>query len=122
MSEEFLRVATKEVSDDIAEIGNLLSNCSNDSDISKNASDVEKLAHKLKGLAPMMGHEEIGEIASTVDALLKLLISGKQLPGIFQAMTKSHQFMSDAINDDKSGYLSLKNDLDDKYSAFLGRK
>lgn len=122
MSEEFLRVAKKEVSDDIAEIGNLLSNCSNDSDISKNASDVEKLAHKLKGLAPMMGHEEIGEIASTVDALLKLLISGKQLPGIFQAMTKSHQFMSDAINDDKSGYLSLKNDLDDKYSAFLGRK
>lgn len=122
MSEEFLRVAKKEVSEDIAEIGNLLSTCSGDLDISKNAPDIEKRAHKLKGLAPMMGHGEIGEIASTIDVLLKLLISGKQLPGIFQAMKKSHQFMSDAINDDKSGYDLLKNDLNDKFSAFFGRK
>lgn len=119
MSDEFLRVAKKEVSDDIAKIGNLLKNCSGDSDISKNAIEIEKHMHKLKGLAPMMGHAEIGGIAATIDALLKLVISGKSVPEVFQAIKKSHQFMLDTINDNKSDHTSLKNDLDKRYSMFL---
>lgn len=119
MSDEFLRVAKEEVSDDIAKIGNLLENCSADSDISKNATEIEKHTHKLKGLAPMMGQSEIGDIASALDALLKVVISGKTVPEIFQSIKKSNQFMLDAINDNKSGYESLKNDLNKKYSEFL---
>lgn len=122
MSDEFLRIATKEVSDDIAKIGNLLENCSGDSDISKNANAIEKHTHKLKGLAPMMGQSEIGDIAAILDALLKVVISGKPLPGIFQAMHKSTQFMLDAIHDRKSDYVSLKNDLNKNYSEFLSHK
>lgn len=122
MSDEFLRVAKEEVTDDIAKIGNLLKNCSEDSDISKNAIEIEKHTHKLKGLAPMMGQPEIGDIAATIDALLKVVISGKTIPEIFQAIKKSNQFMLDAINDDKSGYDSLKNDLNKKHSEFLSRK
>ncbi len=119
MSDEFLRVAKEEVSDDIAKISNLLKNCSGDSDISKNAIEIEKHTHKLKGLAPMMEQSEIGDVAATIDTLLKLVISGKSIPGIFQAIEKSNQFMLDAINDNKSDYVSLKNDLNNKYSALL---
>lgn len=122
MSEEFLRVAKKEVSDDIAEVGNLLHSCSADSDISKNADEIEKHTHKIKGLAPMMGHTEIGEIASMLDALLKLAISGNTPPDLFLSIKKSHQFMLDAINERESDYASLKSELDKKYSAFLNRK
>lgn len=122
MSKEFLRVAKKEVSDDIAEIGNLLQACSDDSDISKNAAEIEKHTHKLKGLAPMMGQIEIGDNASVLDTLLKLTISGNMPPDLFQAIKKSHQFMLDAINDRESDYASLKSELDKKYSVFLSRK
>ena len=122
MSEEFLRVAKKEVSEDIDEIGSLLHACSSDSDISKNAVEIEKHLHKLKGLAPMMGHTEIGDIASMLDTLLKLAISEHMPPDLFQSITKSHQFMFDAINDRKSDYSSLKSELDKKYSVFLSRK
>ncbi len=122
MSDEFLRVAKEEVSDDIAKISNLLKNCSVDSDVSKNAIEIEKHTHKLKGLAPMMGQSEIGDVAATLDALLKLVISGKSIPEIFQAIKKSNQFMLDAINDNKSDYVQLRNDLNKKYSAFLSRK
>lgn len=122
MSDEFLRVAKEEVSDDIAKIDNLLKNCSGDSDISKNAIEIEKHTHKLKGLAPMMGQSEIGDVAAVLDTLLKAAISGKPIPEIFQAIKKSNQFMLDAIHDNKSGYVSLKNDLNKKYSEFLSLK
>lgn len=114
-----MRVAKKEVMDDIAEIGNLLKGCSGDSDIFKNAVEIEKHTHKLKGLAPMMGQSEIGNIAAMIDALLKLVILGKQVPEVFQAIKKSNQFMLDTINDTESDYVSLKNDLAKKYSVFL---
>lgn len=122
MSEEFLRVAKQEVSDDIAEIGNLLKECFDDSSISQNAVKIEKHIHKLKGLAPMMGQTEIGDIAAAIDTLLKLVISGKSIPDVFQTIKKSQQFMLNAINDVKSDYDSLKNDLNKKYSAFLSLK
>jgi len=122
LSEEFLRVAKKEVSDDIAEIGNLLHACSDDSDISKNAAKIKIHTHKLKGLAPMMGQIEIGDVASVLDMLLKLTISGNTPPDLFQSIKKSHQFMLDAINDRESDHASLKNELDKKYSVFLSRK
>lgn len=122
MSDEFLRVAREEVSDDIAKIGNLLQHCSGDSDVSKNASEIEKHTHKLKGLAPMMGQSEIGEVAAILDMLLKTVISGKPIPDIFQTIKKSNQFMLDAMHDNKSDYVPLKNDLDKKYSEFLSKK
>ena len=119
MSDEFLRIAKEEVTDDIAKIGNILKNCSGDSDVSKRAAEIEKHTHKLKGLAPMMGQSEIGDIASILDVVLKGAISGKPVPGIFQAVEKSNQFMLDAINGLKFDFASLKNDLNKKYSEFL---
>ena len=122
MSEEFLRVAKKEVSDDITEIGNILLSCHTDSDILKNATQIEKHTHKLKGLAPMMGKNEIGNVAATLDALLKMVISERPIPDLFQSIKKSHQFMLDAITDHEADYASLKNELDKKYSVFFSQK
>lgn len=114
-----MRVAKAEVSDDITKIDNLLKNCSGDSDIQNNAVEIEKHAHKLKGLAPMMGQSEIGDIAASIDKLLKLVISGKPIPDVCVAIKKSNQFMLDKINGSKPDYISLKNDLNKKYSSFL---
>ena len=107
MSEEFLRVARKEVGDDIAEIGILLQGCKTDADIAKNASEIEKHIHKIKGLAPMMGQEQIGEIATHLDMLLKAMLSGTVISKIQQTITRSHQFMQDAMNGNIADYDSL---------------
>jgi chemotaxis protein histidine kinase CheA len=119
MSDEFLRVAKKEVSEDIAEIGNLLQNCQNDSDVLKNAAGIEKHIHKLKGLAPMMGHEQIGEIAALVDKLLKVTMSGKIVLGIYDTLKKSHQFMHDALNGVNVDFASLKGEIEKNHDSFL---
>jgi len=44
-------VAQKEVKEDIESIETILVSCKNDSDISKNATYIEKHLHKITGLA-----------------------------------------------------------------------
>lgn len=119
MSEEFLRVAKKEVTEDITEIGNLLKNCQNDNDITKNTIDIEKHTHKLKGLAPMMGQEQIGEIATLVDNLLKVIISGKTVPGIYGTVKSSYQFMQNALNGIEVDFTSLKSEIEKNHAPYL---
>jgi chemotaxis protein histidine kinase CheA len=119
MSEEFLRVARKEVNEDITEIGNLLKNCHDDSDILKKASDIEKRIHKLKGLTPMMGQEQIGEITVLLDKLLKIAMSGKTVPGIYGTIKDSHLFMQDAMNNVTTNFSSLKSQIEKNHNSFL---
>jgi chemotaxis protein histidine kinase CheA len=119
MSDEFLRVATKEVSDDIAEIGNVLKKCQNDNDLSKVATDVEKHVHKLKGLAPMMGQEQIGEISILVDKLLKSIMAGKAVPGIYSTVKDSYEVMSRLINNEHVDFASLKSAIEKNHAHFL---
>jgi HPt (histidine-containing phosphotransfer) domain-containing protein len=107
LSEEFLRVAKAEMTDDIAGMGNLLSQCRNDTDIMKYASDVEKHVHKIKGLAPMMGQEQIGNIAALLDKILKSVLSGKAIPGVYSTLIQSHKFMKDTINNSPANYDQL---------------
>ena len=70
MSDEFIKVATKEINDEIASINNILESCNTDSDISKNSKTIERHIHKIKGLAPMMGKPGIGIIATLNNSLL----------------------------------------------------
>jgi chemotaxis protein histidine kinase CheA len=107
MSEEFLRVARQEVSEDITEIGKLLASCKTDSDVTKSASEIEKHIHKIKGLAPMMGQEKIGDIASYLDKLFKTMLAGNTIPEIHQTIVRSYQFMQDAMNGNAKDYDSL---------------
>ena len=107
------------MSDDIAEIGNLLKNCSDDNDIFKNAPEVAKPVHKIKGLAPMMGHEQIGQIATLLDRLLKAIIAGKSVPGIYLTMKKSQEFMQNVMIDASVDSSSLKSEIEKNHEAFL---
>lgn len=119
MSEEFLRVARKEVTEDISEIGNLLQHCSSDDDVQKNAREMEKHLHKLKGLAPMMGQEEVGEIASLLDTLFKILLDGKKIEGIHLTAKRSYQFMHDRMHDAESDFDTLKSSIMKSHSQFI---
>lgn len=119
MSEEFLRIAKEEVSQDIAEIGNLLNHCSNDADITKHASDIEKHIHKIKGLAPMMGQEQIGNIATLLDKLLKVILSGKTIPGTHHTLTQSYGFMKSAIDGNLTNYDLLYSEITQSHKDLL---
>jgi chemotaxis protein histidine kinase CheA len=119
LSDEFLRIAKKEVADDIAGIGNLLKNCSSDDDVFRNASEIEKHIHKIKGLAPMMGHDQIGQIAALVDSLLKAMIAGNVVPGIYVTITRSHEFMQFTISGTAMDFSTLKTEIEKNHKAFI---
>ena len=49
--------------------------------------------HNLKGLAPMMGKASIGNVAKHLDSILKKIISGKKVDGIFEPICVSIEKM-----------------------------
>ncbi len=112
MSDEFLRVAKKEISDDIDEIGILLQDCSDDSTFYKNATSFEKHIHKIKGLAPMMGNEQIGSVAALIDKLLKVVLAGGSVQGIYLATKKSQEFMQNALGGADQDFDLLKTEIE----------
>lgn len=93
MSDEFLKVATQEINDELSGIATILDSCKNDEDLSKNSNEIEKHMHKIKGLAPMMGKEPIGNLAKTLDSILKKIISGQQVDGFFEPFSISIEQM-----------------------------
>jgi len=99
MSDEFLAVAIKEVTDDINSIENILKLCANDVDIFQNASKFQKHTHKIKGLAPMMGKESLGDLSSSLDNIFKKIIDGVQIDEIFNLMLESIAHMKKSMNE-----------------------
>ncbi|HUU47788.1 MAG TPA: hypothetical protein VMW55_03295 [Nitrosopumilaceae archaeon] len=100
VSDEFIKVATQEINEELSEITEILDSCQNDDDISKNSSIIEKHMHNIKGLAPMMGKETIGTVAKHLDSILKKIMSGKKVDGIFEPLCTSIEQMR--MNMDKS--------------------
>ena len=98
MSDEFITIATKEINDEIANLENILNSCENDDDIYQNAIKFQKHTHKIKGLAPMMGKEELGGLSSLLDIMLKKIIEGKKIIGIFDVLTESLHLMKDSMS------------------------
>lgn len=94
MSDEFLKVATQEINDDLEGISEILGSCNDDEDIFRNSDKIERHMHKIKGLAPMMGKENVGFLAASLDVILKKLASGQKINGFFQPF-------SDAISEMK---------------------
>lgn len=89
MSDEFLRVATQEINEELLGISTILGTCNDDSDVSKNSQQIEAHMHKIKGLAPMMGKENVGELAKTLDAILKKIVAGNTVDGFFNPLLSS---------------------------------
>ena len=97
MSDEFLKVATKEIIDELTEIANILESCKNDEDVFKNSEQIERHMHKIKGLAPMMGKENVGALAKSLDVILKKLAAGKKIDGFFEPLSISVSGMKNAM-------------------------
>ncbi len=49
----------------------------------------QKHTHKIKGLAPMMGKGELGSFVAMLDSILKKMIDGITLNGVFNDMSDS---------------------------------
>ncbi|SRR5579885_33817 len=93
MSDEFLKVARQEVQSEIEKLERIVSHCNNDEHIFKNSQNIKEHLHKIKGLAPMIGHEKVGEIARTSDNILKHITSKGALPGSCHAIAKAVEDM-----------------------------
>jgi len=93
MSDEFMKIATLEITDELSSISTILDLCQNDADVSKNSDKIEKHMHKIMGLAPMMGKENIGSLAKTLDSILKKIVSGQKVDGFFDALSISIEQM-----------------------------
>ena len=119
MSDEFIKVATQEIKEEIASIKNILDTCNDDSSIFQNSASIEKHIHKIKGLAPMMGKEMIGEIATLNDALLNHILNGKHLEGVYSILCESNSFMEQSIKNSDINSAELKQKIETNYSKFL---
>ena len=119
MSAEFIKVATQEIKEEIALIKKILDTCTNDSSVFENSASIEKHIHKIKGLAPMMGKEKIGEIATLNDVLLNHTLEGKNLEGIYSILCESNLFMEKQIQNLDINSTKLKQKIETNYSKFL---
>lgn len=111
MSDEFIEIATKEINEEISELDKILSACQNDADVLLNADKFQKHTHKIKGLAPMMGKEELGGLSSLLDEMLKKIIDGKQIEGIFDIFTDSLHSMKNSMTEPECDLNPINNKI-----------
>jgi hypothetical protein len=119
MPDEFIKVATKEIQDEIASIHKILKSCKSDSDVSKKCELIEKHFHKIKGLAPMMGKKDIGDISALNDILLNYLMEEKNLDGIYSILYESVVFMDNSMQGSKNNPKEIIQKIKTKYSKYL---
>ncbi len=119
LSDEFTQQATKEINEELDHNSQILKSCQNDEDISNKCSEIEKHLHKIKGLAPMMGQKKLGELASLNDELIKKILEGKKIKGIFDTINQSNKLMKDLMQDSTLEIDNLKQIIKTKYSEFL---
>ena len=82
MSDEFIRVATREIMEELSSISDLIKSSTNDAEIENKSVGIEKHLHKIKGLAPMMEKTDVGKISTIVDFLMKKIIDGSKIANI----------------------------------------
>ena len=87
MSDEFLRAARQEIESDLEELERIVGRCSNDEHLFKNSQALKVHMHKIKGLAPLMGQDDVGEIARSSDRMLRHIMENGMLPGSVRAIS-----------------------------------
>jgi hypothetical protein len=98
MSDESITTATDKINDEISHIENILHFCKNNDDVYQNANSFQKHTHKIKGLTPIIGKEELGILSSMLDDILNEMIQGKKNGGIFDILTESLHHMKNSMN------------------------
>ena len=119
MSDEFIKVATKEINDELTSIDSIIKSCTTDLLLKTKSNEIEGHMHKIKGLSPMMGQKEIGEISALVDTLLKTDNIDNTFDGLLQVLIESNQFMKNAMDGKIEKFEELKQKITTKYSKFL---
>jgi len=119
LSDEFTEQATKEINEELDHNSLILKSCQNDEDISNKCSEIEKHLHKIKGLAPMMGQKKIGELALLNDELIKKILEGEKIEGIFETIKQSNKLMKDLMQDSTVEIDGLKQTIKTKYAEFF---
>jgi len=99
MSDHFHKIARQEIQEELDNLKQILLQCNDDTDISNNGNKIEKHLHKIKGLAPMMGQNNVGEIAKLNDAILRHIIENGMLGGAYQIINESLHMMQEIFND-----------------------
>ncbi len=89
MSDKFLELAKEEIQSELDNLERIIAHCENDDGIYKKSRAIREHVHKIKGLAPMIGQENVGEIARVSDNILKHIISNGVLPGSYSFMIKT---------------------------------
>jgi chemotaxis protein histidine kinase CheA len=99
MSDNFQKIARQEIQAELDSLKQILLQCNNDNDISNNGNKIEKHLHKIKGLAPMMGQSNVGEIAKLNDVILRHVIKNGMLNGTHQIINESLYMMQEIFNE-----------------------
>ncbi|QUC65145.1 Hpt domain-containing protein [Nitrosopumilus sp. K4] len=107
VSDDFVALATKEINEEINGIETILKSLSTDDDVFTNAKKLQRHTHKIKGLAPMMGKESVGEVASELDNILKKIIDGKKYE-LLKVLQNSVREIKSSMNDSSYSLLELK--------------
>jgi len=68
---------------------------------------------------PHDGQEDVGDLATLLDSLFKLLLGGKSVPGIYETLVKSHKFMSDKISGNDVDFTSIQSHIKQNHAEFL---
>ncbi len=100
MSDEFLKIARQEIQSEIDSLNEVFLECIDDEQFYKKSKEMEKHMHKIKGLAPMMGQEKLGEIAWISDIILKHIANHGVLKGAHEIIFESVQRMNLIFNGD----------------------
>lgn len=100
MSEDFLKVARQEIQSEIDGLKKDFLECTNDEQFYRKSRDIEKHMHKIKGLAPMMEQEKVGEIARISDIILKHVINHGVLKGSHDIILEAVQRMNNLFERD----------------------
>ena len=120
MSDNFLKIARQEIQAELDSLQQILIQCNDDKDISNNDNKIEKHLHKIKGLAPMMGQNNVGEIAKLNDSIIMYIIENGTQNGAYQVISESLQIMQEIFNDtNKKDTEEFKNKIRKNFSHIL---
>jgi chemotaxis protein histidine kinase CheA len=111
VSDESITTAKDEINDEIANMENILHFCKNNDDVYQNANNFQKHTHKIKGLAPIIGKEELGVLSSMLDNILNEMIQGKKNGGIFDILTESLRHMRNSMCESNSNMSQINNKI-----------
>jgi hypothetical protein len=102
MSDEFMKIARQEIQTELNGLEGIVRRCNNDEQIFMNSKEIEGHLHKIKGLAPMMDQEIVGEVAKISDIVMKHIIEHGALIGSYKFLVESIESMKNLFSGQKS--------------------